>query len=48
MGIGNDVHRNELISITGDPQFVIQIENFNASEFDKFEILFAVQACRGT
>jgi len=48
VGIGNDVHRNELISITGDPQSVIQIENFNASEFDKFEILFAVQACRGT
>ena len=47
MGIGNDVHRNELINIAGDPQSVIQIENFNASEFDRFENLFAVQACRG-
>jgi len=47
VGIGNDVHRNELINIAGDPQSVIQIENFNASEFDRFENLFAVQACRG-
>ena len=47
VGIGNDVHRNELMNIAGDPQSVIQIENFNASEFDRFESLFAVQACRG-
>ena len=47
VGIGNNVRKDELINIAGDPQSVIQIENFNASEFDRFENLFAVQACRG-
>ena len=47
VGVGNDVRRRELINIAGDPEFVIQIENFNASEFNRFENLFAVQACRG-
>ncbi|XP_065920074.1 uncharacterized protein [Dysidea avara] len=48
VGIGNNVRKDELINIAGDPQSVIQIENFNASEFDRFENLFAVQACRAS